>query len=79
LLDDALGCFGEEDGGAALAAPSSVDRLEGGRMGNDEFFLLCGSELDHSTRLVRIAESGEDFSGDAEVGMIHVPALLGLW
>ena len=77
-LESALGGFGEEDAGAALAAPGSVDGLEGGGMGCDEFFLLCGSELDHTTFFVWIAQSGEDFAGDAEVGMVHVPALLGL-
>jgi len=35
--------------------------------------------MDHAELLVGIGEGGEDFSGYAEVGVVHVLALLGLW
>ena len=79
MLKGAFGGPGEKDAGAAFAAPGAGDGLEGGRTSGDEFILLCGSELDHATLFIGIAEGGEDFSGDAEVGVVHVLALLGLW
>ena len=78
FFDGALAGFGEEDVGAAFAAPGSVDGAESGGVSFDEIFLLDGSEFDHGELFVGVGEGGEDFSGDAEVGMIHVPALLGL-
>ena len=77
-LQGAFSGFGQEHAGAALASPGACGGCKGGRMSGDEFFLLDGSELDHPVLLVGITEGSEDFSGDAEVGMIHVPALLGL-
>ena len=54
--------------------------LTGMKASGWSFEKLCwssGRELDHGASLVGIAESGEDFSGDAEVGMVHVMALFG--
>lgn len=79
FFEGALGGFGEEDMRAACTAPGSVDRSERGGMGCDEIFLLDGSEFDHGELFVGISEGGEDFSGDAEVGVVHVLALFGLW
>ena len=53
------------------------DRLERGGIGGDELFLLGRGELDHAPLPVGIAEGGKDPSGDAEVRMVHVLALLG--
>ena len=78
FFEDALVGFGEEDIGAAFAAPGSLAWIENGGMGLNEIFLLDGREFDHSELFVRIGEGGEDFSGDAEVGVVHVLALFGL-
>ena len=78
FFEGALGGSGEEDMRAAFAAPSTVDRPERGGMRCDEIFLLDGSELDHGEMLVGISEGGENFSSDAEVGVVHVLALFGL-
>jgi hypothetical protein len=43
----------------------------------DEFFLLDGCELDHAPVFIWIGEGGEDFSGYAKIGVIHVLALFG--
>ncbi len=77
FFEDALVGFGEEHVGAAFAAPGAVAWIENGRMGLDELFLLDGSEFDHGELFVGVGESGEDFTGDAEVGVIHVLALFG--
>ena len=51
---------------------------KGGGIGLDEFFLLQWSEFDHPSFFVGVTKCCEDFSGNAKVGMVHVPALLGL-
>jgi hypothetical protein len=43
----------------------------------DEVFLLDGNEFDHGKLFVGVGEGGEDFSGDTEVGVVHVLALFG--
>jgi hypothetical protein len=78
FFEDALVGFGEEDIGAAFAAPGSLAWIENGGMGVNEIFLLDGREFDHSELFVRIGEGGEDFSRDAEVGVVHVLALFAL-
>ena len=72
FLEGALVGFIEEDISAAFTAPGSVARIENGGMGLNEIFLLDGSEFDHSELFVGIGEGGKDFSGDAEVGVVHV-------
>jgi len=79
FFEGALVRFGEEDAGAAFAAPGSVDGTESGGMRCDEVLLLDGIEFDHGELFVGIREGGENFSGYAEVGMVHVFALFGLW
>jgi hypothetical protein len=78
LLEGALRSFREKNAGAALAAPGTVDGRESGGMAVDKFLLLNGSEPDHAALFVGIAERGKNLSGHAKVGMVHVPALLGL-
>ena len=77
FFEDAFSGFGEEHAGGAFAAPGAVAWVENGRMGLNEIFLLERSKLDHSKLFVGIGEGGEDFSGDAEVGVVHVLALFG--
>ena len=78
LFEGALGGFAEEDVGAAFATPCAVAWVEGGRVSSDEVFLLEGSELDHSKLFVWISEGGEDFAGNAKVGVVHVFSFFGL-
>jgi hypothetical protein len=78
FFEGAFGGFGEKHARRALAAPGSVDGRESDGIGLDEVFLLRGRELDHATFFVWVAEGGEDFPGDAEVGMVHVATLFGL-
>jgi len=40
-----------------------------------EVVLVFGRELDHAAGFVRVAQRGEDFSGYAEVRMVHVRVL----
>jgi len=77
FFEDALVGFREKHVGATFAAPGAVARIENGGMGLDEIFLLDGSEFDHGELFVGIGEGGEDFSGYAEVGMIHVLVFFG--
>ena len=77
FFDRALGGFGEEDVGAALAAPGAVAWIEDRRMRLNEIFLLDGRELDHGELIVGVGEGGEDFSGDAEVGVAHMFSFFG--
>ena len=72
FFEGALVRFGEEDAGAAFATPGAVAWLEYRWVRFDEIFLLNGSELDHGKLFVGIGEGGEDFSGDAEIGVVHV-------
>jgi hypothetical protein len=41
-------------------------------MSFDEHFLLDGRKFDHGPAILRVTESGEEFSGDAKVRMVHV-------
>jgi hypothetical protein len=43
-----------------------------------EVMLIFRGELDHAAGFIGIAEGGEDFSGDAKIGMVDVRALFGL-
>ena len=79
FFEGALVRFGEEDAGATFATPGAVAWPEYRWVRFDEIFLLDGSEFDHGKLLIGIGEGGEDFSGDAEVGMVHVFALFGFW
>ena len=78
FFEDPLGGVGEEDVGAAFAAPGAVARIEDGGMRLNEIVLLDGCELNHSKLFVWIGEGREDFSGDSKVGMVHVLALFGI-
>jgi hypothetical protein len=60
-----------------LASPSAFDWGEHAGFVVVEFFLLLGGEFDHGPGFVRVAESGEDFAADAEVGMVHVGSFFG--
>jgi len=68
---------GEKDVCTAFAAPSTVAWIEDGGMGLDEIFLLDRSEFDHGELSVGVGEGGKDFSGYAEVRVVHVFALFG--
>src|SRR5215218_899275 len=61
--------------GGPAKAPGALDPNEHARLRRDHRLLLLGSQLQHSPRLVGIAESREDLAADAEVGMSHVPDL----
>jgi len=78
FFEGALSGFCKDDACAAFAAPGSVDGTESGGMRGDEVFLLDGSEFDHGGLFVGIREGGENSSGYAEVGMVHVFAFFGL-
>ena len=78
LFEGAPGGFGEEEVGAAFAAPRTVAWVEGGGVSFDEIFLLEGSELDHCKLFVWIGEGGEDLAGHAKVGVVHVFSFFGL-
>src|SRR5271166_3826340 len=66
------------DKGGTAASPSTVRGNENFRVGLSEIVLVFGRKLDHAKILMRIAEGGKDFSGDAEIGVVHVPAFFGL-
>src|SRR5258708_5046401 len=57
----------EMNAGRAAASPRAFHRDERVRIVLGKVMLVLGRELDHAASLVRIAERGEDFSGDAEV------------
>src|SRR6266700_3557269 len=65
------------DAGGATLSPSAFYRNEYVGMIFGEIVLVFGGELDHAAGFVGIAKRGEDFSGDAEVGVAHVRALFG--
>jgi len=79
ILEYALRRFEEQNTSATLAAPGAMDRRKSGRAGFHPFLLLGGSKFDHAASFIGVAESGEDFSGDAKVGVVHVLTLLGFW
>ena len=78
FFKDAFGGFGEKHAGGAFAAPGAVAWIENGRMGHGEIFLLDRGEFDHGELFVGVGEGGEDFSGDSEVGVVHVLSFFGL-
>src|SRR5262252_8710652 len=63
---------------AAFTAPRAVHWSECCWMFGNEFFLLSRCQPHHAELLVGVSKCGEDFSGDAKVGMFHVGALFGL-
>ena len=77
FFEDAFAGFGEKHVGTAFAAPGAVAWIKNGGMGLNEIFLLDRGEFDHGELFVGVSESGEDFTGDAEVGVVHVLAPFG--
>src|SRR6266566_117487 len=67
----------QADVGGAAASPNTRAGVEDGGLGFDEHLLFNGCEFDHSPAILRIAEGGEDLSGDAKIRMVHVGAFLG--
>jgi hypothetical protein len=57
---------------AASPSPRTGTWIENARLSLDEHLLFKGCEFDHGVVFVRVAESGEKFSCDAKVWMVHV-------
>ena len=66
----------QADVGSAPASPNTRARVEDRRLGFDEHLLFNGREFDHGPAILRVAEGGEDLSGNAKVRMVHVGAFL---
>jgi len=70
---------GKIDIGAILPTPSAAGRLEdlGGLL--DECALLVRREFHHASVFVGHTKRRENLSGNAEIGVIHMRRLDGLW
>ena len=66
----------QADVGSAPASPNTCAGVEDGGLGFDEHLLFNGREFDHGPAILRVAEGGEDLSGDAKIWMVHVRAFL---
>src|SRR5207245_2688535 len=66
----------QADVGGAAPPPNTRAGVEGGWLGFDEHLLFNGREFDHGPAILRVAEGGEDLSGDAKIRMVHVGAFL---
>src|SRR5579864_563688 len=77
-FEDVGGNFCEGDAGGAFFAPAAGNGAEnfGGIL--DHTGLLIGREQEDSVALMLESEGGEDFAGDAEVGVAEVGAFGGL-
>ena len=74
------GCFLDRlqvDICGTLTAPRAAAGIKRFRFVVDEFRLLFWREFHHSAVFVWVAEGGEDFATDSEVGMVHVGAFFG--
>ncbi len=74
------GVFGggfENDAGGAAASPSSFYWDEDVRVIFRKIVLILRREFDHAASFVGIPESSENFPGNAEVRVAHVPVLFG--
>ena len=68
------GTFFEENSRGAFFAPATWNGREDFRRVLDHAGLLIGGEKEDSVALMLERESGEDFSGDAKVGLAEVRA-----
>ena len=68
------GDFGETHTGGAFFAPAAWDWREDSRGVLDHAGLLIGGEQQDSVALMLESEGGEDFSGDAEIGVAEMRA-----
>src|SRR5947209_2749382 len=67
----------EQHGGRAPASPGAFDGSKRLGMIPRKIVLIFRRELHHGSGLIGIAERGEDFSSNAEIGMVHVLAFFG--
>jgi len=61
--------------GCTAPSPGAFHRQENFRLGFRKIVLLLGMEVDHTPSRGGMAERGENFPADPEIGMGHVRAL----